>query len=321
MAQNITITATSFAASHDANTTYSLSVLNGTVTPSSGITKAQLESGVNVTTSANVDTVWYATCTADNGSCAGTEAIAQWAPAPTAAPTAAPVTPVTPAPTAAPVTPTPVIDWQSFVGTEILSTVNTACDSTTAVTYWTQGAYGPQKQLYSSNNESSIISTTGYIKIGNSQYNVPNGVLGSAGSCPTTYTHTVYISAPRSSTLALCDADYLISSTKTFSSNFSSFTLSDLKDQQLLEGGSQWFPPATGTNYYGVATTTGTSTRGGSAFAAIEVTDTGLVTAYFPSQTCAPTPAPTTPTPTAAPVIPPPGDNSTVAPVDKGQIA
>lgn len=81
MAQNININPISIGSSHDSSTTYTFTVDSGTVTlfggdPATGITKAALEAGIIITVSD--DSLIYATCTVDNGTCQGQTSIVYW---------------------------------------------------------------------------------------------------------------------------------------------------------------------------------------------------------------------------------------------------
>lgn len=104
MPQTIKITGSGLTGGHSSSTTYSILVADGTATPNSGITFAQLNAGVDIVLSST--SISQLTVEVENGPCDGTTAIANWGstpapatPSPTVAPAAAPTTP---SPTAAP---------------------------------------------------------------------------------------------------------------------------------------------------------------------------------------------------------------------------
>lgn len=268
------------------------------------------------------DTATQVTVTSSNGTCNNTEASASFAAAVTSPPitdTPTPTPTVTSAPSTDTPTPTPTvtaepgIDWQSFTGTDIVLTLEEACAAPENTTYYTIGTPGPTKQLYSSQSESATITTTGYLVTGTTQYNVPNGVLGSAGSCPTSYNHTIYISAPGANG-DLCSQDYTINSLKNFFTENQSFSLSELLNKQIFDGQSPWTPPAGTTQFYAVDKTNTRTTRDFSQFTVIEVNASGVVESTL-TETCSasePTVDPGDPqTPTPTPI---PGDGTTPVP-------
>ena len=108
MAQYITVRLVTAGDTHFSTTTYTLSVSEGTIQKAgggsvTGLTKAQLEAGIDVELSS--DTVSIITATVDNGLCTGASDDATWL-LPTATPTPTPTATATPTPSPTPLDPT-----------------------------------------------------------------------------------------------------------------------------------------------------------------------------------------------------------------------
>ena len=212
--------------------------------------------------------------------------------------------PVSPHPTATPTptpqpSPQPGITWTAVSGTDILGNVYAACADAVDITYYISESFGPNVQLYNSQNTSDPVNSYGYVKLSDPatnlkyQFNVVNGTIGSQGTCPSGYTLTrIYVSDIEVSESDLCLADNLIS-LSAWAYLPSSFSLSDLFDNTLYNSDgvtplvSLISPNGNQTYFRAVATTNTTSTQDGNPHAVIEINDiTGRVESYNPSQTC-----------------------------------
>lgn len=227
--------------------------------------------------------------------------------------TQAPVPPVVPTPTpTTTVTPTPAgPTYYPHTMTSILPSVNAACGDAVDVVYYTlNSSLTPGDQLYSDQSGTQV-TTTGYIFDGTNQWNVPNGVLGSAGTCPVEATvYNFWISGGQVSDADLCNANYLLSNAVTSVANGP--LPSNLLGETIDDNGSAF----NGMDlWYAVDNISGRETQDTNLFYAIQIDSTGLVVDIV-SRTCTgtPNPTPTPDVPTPAPQPPVPGQEPAVSP-------
>ena len=169
------------------------------------------------------------------------------APAPSPSPSPPALSPratstPTPTPSTSAIPPQPGITWTLVEGTDILGNLYAACADTIDVNYYISESFGPNVQLYNSQNTSDPVTTVqGYVKVSDPntnlkyQFNVVNGSLGSQGTCPTGYSlQRVYVSDVEVTNSDLCLADNAIT-LSAYAYLQSSFSLSDLLNNTLYQ--------------------------------------------------------------------------------------
>ena len=185
--------------------------------------------------------------------------------------------------------------WYAIDTTGVVADVYSACGLSLRTTYYATEPEGENVQLYNSQSLSDPLQESGYLRTGDptgthAQYNVVDGVLGSAGTCPTGYSlQSFYYGAETQFHYEQCDTDYVLTGVGYAFLPTAGWTVSDLLDKVVYKNNNYEILASLGPNssyYRSVSPTQGRSTQDGSTIAYIQINNTTGRVETTGEQTC-----------------------------------
>jgi hypothetical protein len=185
--------------------------------------------------------------------------------------------------------------WYAIDTTGVVADVYSACGLSLRTTYYATEPEGENVQLYNSQSLSDPLQESGYLRTGDptgthAQYNVVDGVLGSAGTCPTGYSlQSFYYGAETQFHYEQCDTDYVLTGVGYAFLPTAGWTVSDLLDKVVYKNNNYEILASLGpdSSYYrSVSPTQGRSTQDGSTIAYIQINNTTGRVETTGEQTC-----------------------------------